>query len=285
MSLTQVAEGVLVHQSELLQNNTVVVQGRSGVLLVDPGITGDEMACLANDLRELGQHVVAGFATHPDWDHVLWHADLGEAPRYGTARCAAYMRDVRSDADWRTRVVAGLPPEIADEIPLDPFGLIAGLPAGTSQVPWDGPRVRIIEHPAHAPGHAALLIEERGVLVAGDMLSDLFVPMLDLEGAAADPIDDYLEGLRLLEGAAADADVVVPGHGSVGGAGQVRARIELDRGYVHALRDGHPPDDPRIGTSARPGWEWVSDIHTGQARSVAARRERTAMPDGKSIGR
>ncbi len=30
--LTQVAEGVLVHQSELLQNNTAVVQGRAGVL-------------------------------------------------------------------------------------------------------------------------------------------------------------------------------------------------------------------------------------------------------------
>ncbi len=37
--LTQVAEGVLVHQSELLQNNAVVVQGRAGVLLIDPGIT------------------------------------------------------------------------------------------------------------------------------------------------------------------------------------------------------------------------------------------------------
>ena len=88
--LTQVAEGVLVHQSELLQNNAVVVQGRAGVLLIDPGIQGSEMACLANDLRELGQPVVAGFSTHPDWDHVLWYAELGEAPRYGTARCAAY---------------------------------------------------------------------------------------------------------------------------------------------------------------------------------------------------
>jgi glyoxylase-like metal-dependent hydrolase (beta-lactamase superfamily II) len=79
--LRQVAEGVLVHQSELLQNNTVVVQGRAGVLLIDPRITGDEMACLANDIRELDQPVVAGFATHPDWDHVLWHATLGCAPR------------------------------------------------------------------------------------------------------------------------------------------------------------------------------------------------------------
>ena len=81
--LTQVAEGVLVHQSELIQNNTVVVQGRAGVLLIDPGIQGSEMACLANDLREVGQRVVAGFSTHPDWDHVLWHAELGERPVTG----------------------------------------------------------------------------------------------------------------------------------------------------------------------------------------------------------
>ena len=137
--LTQVAEGVFVHQSELLQNNTAVVQGKAGVLLVDAGITGDEMACLANDLRELGQPVVAGFSTHPDWDHVLWHAELGEAPRYGTPRCAANMRDLRSDADWKARVAEGLPEEIAEDVPLDPFGLITGLPAGTAQIPWDGP--------------------------------------------------------------------------------------------------------------------------------------------------
>src|SRR5690606_19251372 len=48
--LKQVAEGVLIHRSELLENNTVVVQGRDGVLLVDAGITGAEMTCLANDL-------------------------------------------------------------------------------------------------------------------------------------------------------------------------------------------------------------------------------------------
>ncbi len=276
--LRQVADGVLVHQSELLQNNAVVVQGRAGVLVVDPGITGDEMVCLANDLRELGQPVVAGFSTHPDWDHVLWHAELGEAPRYGTARCAASMRERLSNADWKARVAEGLPPEIADEIPLDLFGLITGLPAGTAQIPWDGPHVRIIEHPAHAPGHAALLIEGRGVLVAGDMLSDLFIPMLDDFDSANDPIEDYLVGLRLLEGVADRVDFVIPGHGSVGGADQVRARIEQDRAYVHALRDGHAPEDPRIGPSAKPGWEWVGDIHAGQAQSLAQRSERDGTP-------
>ena len=270
--LTQVAEGVLVHQSELLQNNTAVVQGRAGVLLIDPGITGDEMACLANDLRELGQAVVAGFSTHPDWDHVLWHAELGEAPRYGTARCAATMRDLLSKADWKARVAQGLPPEIAEEVPMDLFGLITGLPAETAQIPWDGPDVRIIEHPAHAQGHAALLIEERGVLVAGDMLSDILIPFPDLD--AANPIEDYLVGLRLLEGVADDVDVVIPGHGSVGGADQVRARIEQDRAYVHALRDGQASDDSRIGPSATFGKDWLPGVYEWQ-RQQLARSERS----------
>jgi len=270
--LTQVAEGVFTHQSELLRNNTVVVQGRSGVLVVDPGLTGTEMADLASDLHELGRPVVAGFSTHPDWDHVLWHADLGEAPRYGTARGAAFMRELLSNADWKNRAAEALPPEIADEVPLDLFGRITGLPAGATQIPWDGPAVRIIEHRGHAEGHAALLIEERGVLVAGDMLSDLFVPMLDFADDA-DPIEDYLVALRLFEDVADEVDVVIPGHGSVGVDDEVRARIELDRAYVLALRDDRTSDDPRIA-SAEPGWEWVADIHTGQVQSLARRRER-----------
>ena len=276
--LQQVTEGVLVHQSELIQNNSVVVQGSGGVLIIDAGITAAEMACLANDLRELGQPVVAGFSTHPDWDHVLWHAALGEAPRYGTARCADFLRDLRSKADWKVRVAEGLPPEIAEETPLDLYGLITGLPAETARIPWDGAEVRIIEHPAHAPGHAALLIEEARVLVAGDMLSDVLIPMLDDFDGTNDPVEDYLVGLRVIEGVADDVDVVIPGHGSVGRADQVRVRIQQDRAYVHALRDGDVPDDPRIGPSAKPGWEWVSDIHAGQVQSLTRRTEREGTP-------
>jgi glyoxylase-like metal-dependent hydrolase (beta-lactamase superfamily II) len=267
--LRQVAAGVLVHESECIQSNAVVVHGSAGVLVINPGITGEEMAAIADAVRQSGQSVVAGFSTHPDWDHVLWHPELGEAPRYGTARCAAAMRDLLSTADWRARVAEGLPPEVAGQVPLELFGLIIGLPAETAQIPWDGPRVRIIEHRAHAPGHAALVIEERGVLVAGDMLSDVLVPMLDLD--AAEPVEDYLAALLLLEGAAGDVDIVVPGHGSVGGADELRARIGLDRAYVQALRERSDPDDPRLGPSAKPGWEWVSDVHEGQLQGLAER--------------
>src|ERR1700749_3519418 len=143
--LRQVAEGVLIHQSEFCQSNAVVVHGRAGVLLIDPGVLGHEMAALANDLRELGLPVVAGFSTHPHWDHLLWHAQLGEAPRYGTARCAAFARERLPDPAAKARVAAAMiPPDIVEQVPLDLMGDITGLPAGTAQVPWDGPRVRII---------------------------------------------------------------------------------------------------------------------------------------------
>jgi len=276
--LRQIADGVLVHESEFVQSNAIVVQGRAGVLLIDPGVQDHEMTCLANDLGELGQTVVAGFSTHPDWDHLLWHAQLGAAPRYATARCAATVRDQLSDPGAKAEITAHLEPTgIAEHVPLDLYGLVTALPAETAHIPWDGPQARIIEHQAHAPGHAALFIEERGVLVAGDMLSDVLIPMLDLNGTA-DPIEDYLAALRLLEGVAGDVDVVVPGHGSVGGADQVQERIERDRAYVLALREGHVPSDPRIGPSAKPGWEWVSDVHNGQAQRLAERNERDATP-------
>jgi glyoxylase-like metal-dependent hydrolase (beta-lactamase superfamily II) len=275
--LRQVAEGVLIHESEFCQSNAVVVQGRAGVLLIDAGVRGDEMADLANDLRELGQPVVTGFSTHPHWDHLLWHARLGAAPRYGTAGCAATVRVLLSDPRAKARIAERIPPDIAEQVPLDLFGLITGLPAETARIPWDGPDVRIIEHQAHAPGHAALLIEERRVLVAGDMLSDVLIPMLDLNHTA-DPIEDYLAALRLLEAAAQDVDVLVPGHGSIGGPDQVRARMEQDRAYVRALRDAGVPRDPRIGPSATFGQGWLPAVHERQLQHLARRRERDGTP-------
>jgi glyoxylase-like metal-dependent hydrolase (beta-lactamase superfamily II) len=267
--MREVAPGVRVHQSQLIQNNSIVVQGRAGVLVVDPGLTDDELTDLAKDIHDSGGIVVAGFSTHPDWDHVLWHPDLGEAPRYATARGAEVMRQLLSSEDWRAQAAEGLPPEIAGDVPLDLFGVLTALPEDATLLPWDGPAVRLIEHRAHAAGHAALLIEDARVLLAGDMLSDVLVPMLDLE--AADPIADYLNALALFESVAGEVDVVMPGHGSVGGAGELRARIDLDRAYVRALRDSTEVVDPRIGASARPGWEWVSDVHAWQVRSLDER--------------
>src|SRR4029453_5310785 len=95
--------------------------------------------------------------------------------------------------------------------------------------------------------------------------------------------EDYLAALRRLEGVAGDGDVFIPGDGSVGGADQLRARIDQDRAYVLAMHEGHVPSDPRVGPSAKPGWEWVSDVHNGQAQRLAERNEDGGPRGGASV--
>jgi glyoxylase-like metal-dependent hydrolase (beta-lactamase superfamily II) len=274
--LRQVADGVLVHESQFMCSNAVVVQGDSGVLLIDAGVLDDEMVCLAKDLEELGQPVVAAFSTHPHWDHLLWHPRLGEVPRYATDRCATTVRERLPDADAKARVATLMPPDIVGLVPLELLGLITGLPANATQIPWDGPHVRIIEHQAHAPGHAALLIEERRVLIAGDMLSDVLIPMLDVSGSAA-PVENYYAALQLFEGLAGNVDIVIPGHGSVGGAGQLLARITQDRAYLDAARAGDVVSDPRLGQSAY-GKDFLPSVHERQVQNLAAQPKSDGTP-------
>lgn len=263
----EITSGVWVHQSELMQNNCTVVQGNEGVLVADPGLTENELLNIAENIQELGQTVVAGFSTHPDWDHVLWHKDLGTVPRYATAKGAAFMRDFRSKNNWKDLAAAELPEEIATEVPLDLFGLLTALPTDATELTWNGPSAKVIEHRAHARGHAALFIEDKGVLIAGDMLSDVFMPMLKLD--VDDPIKDYLDALNLFSAIADKITAVIPGHGSVAKGENIRKRIELDRTYVEALLDGTTPDDSRINSSAKKGWEWVASIHEWQAKQIA----------------
>ena len=73
-------------------------------------------------------------------------------------------------------------------------------------------------------------------------------------------------------------DVVIPGHGSVGGADQLRRRVELDRAYVHALREGRVPDDPRIGPSATFGNDWLPGICEWQLEQLASRGTHDGTP-------
>jgi len=268
--LKQIADGVWVHESEFLQSNAVVVQGKSGVLLIDPGITSDEMAVLAEDLQNLNLTVVAGFSTHPHWDHLLWHAKFGAAPRYATSRGAADVKAFLSNTDWRAQVAPILPADFADRIPMDDlFGQVSGLDAGTTYIPWNGPKIRIIENDAHAAGGAILLIEDNGVLVTGDMVSDILTPFLELD--AADPIKDYLKGLELLEGVASDVTIFVPGHGSVGDAGELRIRVKQDRAYVQALGDGSDTHDSRL--TEGPQKDLLANVHAWQTQQIAAKRK------------
>lgn len=254
----EIADGVLVRQSSFCQSNAIVVGGPGGVLLIDPGVDGDDLAELADDLGDRGAITAAGFSTHPHWDHVLWHARFGEVQRYGTRRCAAA-------AQARLRKLRDMAAELAPGAPLDLLGAITALPEGSVQLPFRGRSVQVIEHQAHAPGHAALLIDDAHVLVAGDMLSDVEIPLLDPRGN--DQCDGYLAALDQLEAACrSGVTTVIPGHGSVARGAEILLRIEADRGYIQALQAGIDPADPRVGPNATYGTDWLPQAHQDNLR-------------------
>ena len=251
--LNQVADGVWVRQSEWVWTNSIVVRGEDGLILVDPGIHGSELNELADDVGRLGSPVVAGFCTHPHWDHLLWHSRFGEVPRYATAAAA----HVASGARERAQAMAA---QSASGIPLELIGLVKPLRADGGPVPG-----AIIEHQAHAVGHAAILLADRGVLLAGDMLSDVLIPLFDF--GQDDQVGAYETALGRLEEAASQVDVVVPGHGSVAEGPEVAARLAADRAYINALRRGEEPVDARLGPDA----EWLSGPHHSNLEQARGR--------------
>jgi glyoxylase-like metal-dependent hydrolase (beta-lactamase superfamily II) len=239
--LNQVADGVWVRQSEWVWSNAIVVRGEGGLILVDPGIGGSDLNQLADDVDRLGLAVIAGFSTHPHWDHLLWHARFGDVPRYATAGGARAARQARQRAQ-------DMAAQSAPGIPLELVGLLTPLPADGGPVPGE-----IVEHQAHAIGHAAVLFADRGVLLAGDMLSDVLIPLLDPR--RPDQVAAYEWALDRLGEAARHVDVLVPGHGAVANGAEVAARIAADHVYIDALRRGEEPADARLDQ------DWLSGIH------------------------
>jgi glyoxylase-like metal-dependent hydrolase (beta-lactamase superfamily II) len=239
--LSEVADGVWVRQSGWVWSNAIVVRGEGGLTLVDPGIDGADLDELADDVERLGLPVVAGFSTHPHWDHLLWHPRFGEVPRYATAPCAKLAGEARERAQ-------SMAEQSASGIPLELIGLLTPLPADGGPVPG-----QIVEHQAHAIGHAAILLADRGVLVAGDMLSDVLIPLLDPRHPGQ--VAAYEAALDRLEEAARHVDVVIPGHGAIAEGAELEARVTADRAYIEALRRGEEPVDARLDQ------DWIAGPH------------------------
>lgn len=214
-----------VSTSSFCSTNSVAVVGASEAVVIDPGVTGDELAGLVAGLAELGVGCAFGISTHPDWDHLLWHPDLGEVPRYASARAVAWL-----DADRLAAARDEAAPD-APGVQLTLLGLVQPLPR-EDVLEWDGPDLRLVLHDGHAPGHLAVVVDDDGVLVAGDMLSDIEPPLVDQR--SDDPVGDYLRGLAAIEAAAGGCRILVPGHGSIARDAGISARITGDREWLQS---------------------------------------------------
>ena len=250
-SLAEVAPGVLVATSRRDTTTSTAVVRDGTVLLVDPAWEPDELDGLAEEIATRGLRVAAGVATHAHHDHLLWHPGFGDAPRVASARTAQLAEQRRGE------LIAALGPGWPPAL-LELVGRVRPAPA-------DGPGpfaepVELVVHDAHAPGHTAVWLPERRVLLAGDMLSDVELPL----PFGPDDLPSYLAGLDVLAAYVSRARVLVPGHGSP--TADAVARLDADRRYLDALLAGEDADDPR---RANPGMPEAHEHLRRLARALA----------------
>ncbi|MGY4642838.1 MBL fold metallo-hydrolase [Cellulomonas sp. URHB0016] len=270
----EVAPGVHVATSAVYATTSTVVVGDDGsCLVVDPGVTAREVAGLARAVTLRGWQPVAVWSTHGHWDHALDGPGLHGVPRWAAwARGPSWSRTAATERDGDDELASHLRAHPgdggADLVDAPPVPFPADV-ARTSPVPgwtpvaWTARPVHVLTHSAHATGHSALLVPDVGVLVAGDMLSDVEIPLLDLD--AADPVADYRSALDSFSALSAGVDVrvVVPGHGSPGDGAELSRRLTSDRQYLARLVDARQDTgDPRVTST------WLADAHHRQVAAV-----------------
>jgi glyoxylase-like metal-dependent hydrolase (beta-lactamase superfamily II) len=263
----EIAPGVFVATSPVYLTTTTIIAGRGGgCLLIDPALTVADLARLGEWLAARDLRAAVGWSTHAHWDHVLWSAALGaDVPRFATARTVRECD--RSRAEMLRELSAAAPGHDLDLVgQLTALPVMAAPPLAApplAALPWDGPPALVVSHDAHASGHGAIYLPDIGVLVAGDMLSDVEIPLLDLTTAAdeqADPFGDYRAGLGLLA-ALPGVRHVVPGHGHVGDARELRSRIAADFRYLDHVEQGADLSDERL---LAPDAGWLRADHARQ---------------------
>jgi glyoxylase-like metal-dependent hydrolase (beta-lactamase superfamily II) len=265
--VTEVAAGVFVATADAYTTTTTVVIGADrGCLLIDPAVTVADLAALASWLTARDLRPVVGWSTHPHWDHLLWSTALGDVPRYATPSAVATA----------SRERAAMASELAKTAPGHDPGLFAvASPLPASEIPWPGPRAMVIAHDGHAPGHGGVYLPDTGVLIAGDMCSDIEIPLPDMAGA--DPFGDYRHGLGLLA-SVTGVQVVVPGHGHVGGRGEFRRRVAEDFCYLDAVESGRDLGDHRLA-DARAAADWLRAEHQRHRELADHEAEAAGRPE------
>ena len=249
---------VFVAVSRAYQTTCTLVRSGNEAFCVDSPVFPDELEILPALADQSGFPVVGLLATHADWDHLLGRYAFPEAP-LGTAESTAARLVNQPGAAQRE--LRAFDDEFYVERP-SPLSL-----PGAQSLPVPGHcgigDAELEVHPAdgHTEDGMAIWIPWARVLVAGDYLSPLEIPMLSPGGSAS----GYLATLARLEPLVEQADYVVPGHGAPLDGSRAAAILREDRAYVEALMErGAEAKLPLARRSAS-----QRRIHAGNAARVA----------------
>jgi glyoxylase-like metal-dependent hydrolase (beta-lactamase superfamily II) len=222
---------VLVVTSALLQINCVIVRGGEETFVIDSPVLPDELDALPALLEQAQFPAPSGLlATHGDWDHLLGPLAFPDVALGCAESTAVRLQTSPGEAQRQLR---SFDEELMIERPRPlALGSLQALPVpGRCEI---GDR-ELELHPAdgHTLDGMAVWMPWAGVLVVGDYLSDVELPML----SAGDTVDAYLATLERLRPLVHQAGHVVTGHGAVSDGARTLTLLEEDVAYLSRLRE------------------------------------------------
>ncbi len=216
-----------VAQSATYATNSGILLAEAEAYLIDPGIGPAELDDIAAFVRDRGAVVRGILLTHAHWDHLLGPSRFPDAP---VIAHAAYRPVIRAHAEDLQRQVArwaadrslSCLPTFVPPVPDITFSTKMIVQLGSHAL-W------VIAAPGHAPDHTVVYVPVEGLLWAGDMLSDLEIPMV------MDTFVAYRRTLRDLAGLRISA--LVPGHGTpTADPQEIHGRFVQDQAYLRAVQ-------------------------------------------------
>jgi glyoxylase-like metal-dependent hydrolase (beta-lactamase superfamily II) len=243
MRALAVHEDVIVVVSGVWQTTCTAVRCDDEGFLIDSPVLPDELDALPSLLEQAGFPVSGLLATHGDWDHLLAllafpNASLGvgepTAARLHSEVGRAQRRLREFDADW---YIAGRKPlglASFQALPV-PGRLSIGSQGGSGGEAGVG-EIEVYPADGHTGDGVAFWIPWASVLVCGDYLSPVEIPMISVDSGGS--LEAYRETLMRFAPLVGRAELVVPGHGAPLSRTQAQAILAEDVAYLDALQGG-----------------------------------------------
>jgi len=226
--------GVLVATSRVFQTACTIVRDGEECFVIDSPVLPDELDVLPALLEQAGFPFSGLLATHGDWDHLLGRLAFPDAALGVAETTAARLTAEPGDAARKLR-------SFDDELYLErerplSLGQVQALPV-PGKLDVGAQTIELHPTEGHVPDGMALWLDWARVLVVGDFLSPVEIPMLSEGGSRS----AYLATLERLRPLVEQADHVVAGHGGAIDARRALSILDEDVSYLEGLPDSTLP--------------------------------------------
>ncbi len=232
---------VIVFVSDVWQTTCTALRAGDEGFLIDSPVYPEELRALPDVLEQAGFPICGLLATHGDWDHLLGRLAFPGAS-LGCAESTAGRLTAEPGAAQRRLRAFDEEHYVPGRAPLRLGSLQSLLTPGRLEL---GPsrELELYESDGHTGDGAAYWMPWLRVLVCGDYLSPVEIPMLSAGGSIA----RYRTTLERLRGLVPQSAWVVPGHGAPLSSERALEILGEDVTYLEQLAS----DDPRATATPR----------------------------------